>query len=308
MPKGVPKSGFRVRRKGPNAGKPIIPRAMRGHSTIVHLDTSTFPVFKKEVKEETEEEIAARLRDRFGIMESMVRLAIEGDATSIIISGPAGLGKSHTVETLLKEYDPDEENSTIVKGYARATGLYKVAYQNREKGKILVLDDADKIFSDETSLNILKALCDSGTTRRVSWLSEALLIDEENGEPLPKHFEFAGTVIFITNYDFDEMIVAGTKLAPHMQALMSRSHYIDLTMKTPKDYMVRIKQVAQGGMLRAMGLSANEEADVLGWMQEHMEELHKRDLSLRTALKLAMLRRSKPTTWRTFARITCCKE
>jgi hypothetical protein len=51
----------------------------------------------------------------------------------------------------------------------------------------------------------------------VSWLSEARFVSEQDGRELPKTFEFGGSVIFISNYDFDAMIARGHRLAPHLQ-------------------------------------------------------------------------------------------
>ena len=55
--------------------------------------------------------------------------------------------------------------------------------------------------------------------------------------------------MFISNYDFDAMIDRGHKLAPHLQAMVSRAHYLDLAMKSRRDYLVRIRQVVAQGLL-----------------------------------------------------------
>ena len=136
-----------------------------------------------------------------------------------------------------------------MKGYVRATGLVKLLYQYRNAGQVIVFDDADAIFFDDVSLNLLKAVCDTTETRRVSWLSEGSLVDEETAVRIPRNFEFKGTIIFISNYDFDAMIDRGHKLAPHLAALVSRAHYIDLAMKSRRDYLVRIRQVIEEGLL-----------------------------------------------------------
>ena len=81
--------------------------------------------------------------------------------------------------TTLAKWDPTEENHIIIKGYVRALGLYKSLYNYRHAGKVLVFDDADTIFNDETALNILKAVCDTTERRTVSWLSEYKIVDED---------------------------------------------------------------------------------------------------------------------------------
>lgn len=252
---------------------------------------------------ETEVQIEARLAERFEILDLLTEACTVGNARALIVSGPAGLGKSFTVERRLADWDPNEINHTVIKGYVRATGLVKTLYRYREAGQVIVFDDADAIFFDDVSLNLLKAVCDTTERRRVSWLSEGSLIDEESAERLPRSFDFDGTIIFITNYDMDAMIDRGHKLAPHLQALVSRAHYIDLAMKTRRDYLVRIRQVIKQGLLNA--LTPSQQTDVIDFIESNHESL--RELSLRMAIKLGSLRRESGDRWERLARITCCK-
>ena len=253
---------------------------------------------------ESDEEIEARIEERFDILEYLTAESMEGNVRALIVSGPAGLGKSHTVETALAAWDPSEINHKIIKGFAKATGLFKTLYEFRDAGKVIVFDDCDSIFSDETALNMLKAVCDTTERRRVSYLSEAVLRNDE-GDALPNTFEFEGTIIFITNYDFDEIIEKGNKLAPHMAAMMSRAHYVDLAMKSRNDYLVRIKQVIKQGLLTQKGLSDNQMTDVCEFIDSHADRL--RELSLRVALKIADVRKGNKPNWSKIAEVTCCK-
>jgi hypothetical protein len=254
---------------------------------------------------ETDAEIEQKLADRFEILETMTDAAISGDARAVIVSGPAGLGKSFTVEKALAQWDPNAINHKIVKGYIRATGLYKLLYAHRAPGQVLVFDDADEVFLDDTAINLLKAACDSSDRRIISYITEGSLIDEETAERLPKSFQFEGTVIFITNYDFDAMIERGSKLAPHLQALVSRAHYIDMAMKTKRDYLIRIRQVVRAGLLRNNGLDDEAQLDVIDFIEDNQDRL--RELSLRMALKIAAIRRRGSANWKKVARVTCCK-
>lgn len=254
------------------------------------------------VKVETDEEIEQRLTDRFDTISVLTEACIMGDARSLIVSGPAGLGKSYTIQAALEAWDTENKFHTIIKGNVRATGIYKLMYQYRNKGNVIVFDDSDGIFHDEISLNLLKAVCDTTNTRRLSWLTEAMLIDEETGERVPRTFDFEGTVIFITNLSFDDMIMRGHKIAPHLSALISRSHYIDCGMKTKRDYIVRIKQVIGQGMLN--DLTEDQKNDVLDYIDNNKDNL--RELSLRMALKIGSIRKSS-SNWMKLCNVTCCK-
>ena len=286
MPRGVPKAGFRKPRT--NAIKRMLEVAQ------------TAPVVV-----ETDDQIEQKLTDRFEVLGMMTEAALAGDVNAMIVSGPAGLGKSYTVEKALESWDPNGTDHRVIKGYVKATALYKLLYAHRARGQVLVFDDADDVFLDETAINLLKAALDSTERRIISYMTEGSLIDDETAERLPKSFQFEGTVIFITNYDFDGMIDRGNKLAPHLQALVSRAHYVDLAMKTKRDYIVRIRQVVRMGLLQNIGLTDEGQRDVCEFIESNQDRL--RELSLRMALKVGAIRRRNPNNWTKVARITCCR-
>lgn len=277
----------------------VFPRKPKAQKMQAMMNVDSAPV-----RVETDEEVEAKLADRFEVLESMTQLAIDGEVRSLVVSGPAGLGKSWTVEKALETWDPSEQDHTVIRGYVRPTGLFKLLYQHRARGQVVVFDDADSIFYDDTSINLLKAACDTTDRRRISYISEAVLVDEETAERLPKSFDFEGTVIFITNCDFDSMIDRGHKLAPHLAAIVSRSHYVDLAMRTKRDYIVRIRQVIKQGLLADRGLSDTEQHEVAQYVEDNQDKL--RELSLRMALKVASIRR-KGGNWQKVARVTCMK-
>jgi hypothetical protein len=262
------------------------------------------PVVQINKRVETDAEVDARIAERFEVLEDITNAVIKGDSRSLIVSGPAGLGKSFTVEKVMREWDPEEDNHAFIRGYVKATGLYKLLYRYRNRGQVIVFDDADSVFLDDVALNLLKAVADTTERRTVSWLSEATLVSSEDAEVIPHSFEFQGSVVFITNVDFDAQIDRGSKLAPHLNAMMSRSHYVDLTMKTKQDYLVRIKQVVKQGLLSS--LNWHEAADVMRFVDSNSDRL--RELSLRMVIKIANLRRGDKTDkWQRTARVTCLK-
>ena len=253
---------------------------------------------------ETDKQIDKKLKDRFAILKIMTEAAISGDVKSLIISGPAGLGKSFTVEEAIEKWDSSGKNHTIVKGYVKATGLYKTLWENRKKCNIVIFDDSDSIFHDDTTLAMLKAVTDSTEKRRISYLSEFNMVDED-ANVIPRTFQFDGTIIFITNLDFDAIIDRGNKLAPHLEAMVSRSHYIDLAMKTRRDYFIRIKQVVKQGLLKRKGLTNREENKILRFIEQKEDNL--REMSLRVALKLSDIIKKHPRQFETIARVTVTK-
>jgi len=284
MPRGVPKAGFRNR--GSDIERLAAIKVQYNKPTVV----------------ETEEQIELRLAERFEILDVLTEACIVGNSRALIVSGAPGIGKSFGVEKILKDHDPSGESYEIVRGYTRATGLIKLLYRYRHDGNIIVFDDADSAVNDDIALNLLKAVADTTDRRIVSWLSEGTLIDEETAERVPRSFEFNGSVIFLTNLDFEGMVNKNHKLSPHLQALMSRSHYLDLSMKSKKDYLVRIRQVLKQGMLS--NLSFSERSDVITFIEKNYEQM--RELSLRACVKLGSLRKSSDR-WESIARVTMLK-
>ena len=228
-----------------------------------------------------------------------------GTVRAMIVSGPAGVGKSYGITSQLQkagmfEAMKNEVRWEVVKGATSAIGLYKKLYQYSDAGNVLVFDDCDAVLYDDLSLNILKAALDSGKKRIIQWNTESRTLNQEG---IPDKFEFKGSVIFVTNIKFD--FVKSKKLQDHLGALMSRCHYIDLTLDTVRDKMLRIKQVLGNGMLDGYKLPVDKDQarlDIIEYLEANITQL--RELSLRTALKLADLRVLNGDRWRVLADTT----
>lgn len=268
-------------------------------------DESEYP--KIDIVDETDEQIEKRIDERFAAIDSCVRSVALGNIKSLILSGKPGIGKTHEVTKTLQELDDQSQcNFVFVSGRTKPTGLYKLLYDNRFPDSVLVLDDIDSALAEEDSLNILKKACDLRETRKISWLSELKMVSEEDGAEIPKSFEYEGSIIFITNKDFDSLMRKDSKLSPHLEALISRSLYISLGVNNTRDILIRIKQVLNRGMLESKGFS-NEEQDIIyQFVVDNCDRLW--EVSLRMVEKLAIVYRSNPDNWKSIAEITCFKK
>ena len=259
------------------------------------------------LKVETDEEIMARIEDRFEILNEMTRATVNGDVRAMVVVGPPGVGKSYGVEHelsqagILDDLANRPRSYEVVKGAMTSIGLYCKLYEYSEKNKVLVFDDCDSVLMDDLSLNILKAALDSSKKRTIHWNADSHKLRNEG---VPNKFDFRGSVIFITNIKFDN--VRSAKLKDHLDALMSRCHYLDLTLDTMRDKFLRIKQIARtGGLFREYGMDQTGEDEIITFMQEKQTRL--REMSLRMAIKLADLRRMSPGRWMSIAENTCMK-
>lgn len=258
---------------------------------------------------ETDEEIMSRLANRFEILEDMTRAVKKGDVRSMIVTGPPGVGKSFGVEKVLAKHDvfADVANDSklkkyeVVKGAMSAIGLYKKLYEFSDKKSILVFDDCDSVLLDDLSLNILKAALDSGKKRMIHWNTDSRSLSQEG---VPQSFEFKGGAIFITNIKFDH--VRSKKLRDHLEALESRCHYLDLTIDTEREKLLRIKQVVRDAdMLSAYELSDEAKVEVVDFIINNSKRM--RELSLRMVLKVADIRVSMPAKWQSVVEVTCMR-
>ena len=277
---------------------------------FVHADEYTGVVKTKTAdttSKQTDEERIADIGARFEMLDDMTKAVLNGDIRAVIVSGPPGVGKSYTVEgqieraNMFANISNTKPKHEVVKGSASAIGLYKKLYEYSDENSVLVFDDCDSILFDDVSLNLLKGALDSGKSRKISWLSESRVLKQED---IPTSFQFKGSVIFITNLKFDQ--VKSQRLKDHLEALQSRCHYLDLTLDTMRDKILRIRQIAkQGAMFEDLGISEIGQEIIIDFLDTNQNKM--REMSLRMAIKVAQLYKSFPNTWENMAKTTCMK-
>lgn len=250
-----------------------------------------------------------RLRDSFSVLETMTESVAAGEITGLVVYGPAGVGKTYNIIKRLEDFNSHMEdlvegfgiNYEMYKGYMTTIALYKLLYKFRHEGNVLVLDDIDTVFGDLESLNLLKAALDTTDVREVSYNAESNAL---NSEGIPKKFQFNGSIILATNINFEK---ARGKLRPHLDAIVSRCHYLDLSIETDEDKFMWLYEIAiNKGMLVKNGLSEKQAIEVVNFINNHKAKM--RELSLRMVLKVADLYKAHGSKWKTMAKITCMKD
>jgi len=254
-------------------------------------------VAREPSKVETDKELDLRIRSMYANMELLTKSVGDGITTSMIISGAAGVGKSYTVKKVLE--DNSQTTVQFVRGYVKATGIFKLLWENRSSHQTIVFDDCDSVFEDAVALNLLKAALELAKRRRICWMSEKEFVDEDGGQ-IPNYFDYEGQIIFLTNIDFHELISKGNKNAPHLSALESRSIYLDLQVRTNREKMMRITQVvSESPILEDRGIYDDDEKLLMAYLNKNVSNL--RECSLRTVEKLAALYLASPTKWLSLA-------
>ena len=256
----------------------------------------------------TDKEIADELTETFEIVGEMTEATAKGVVKGLIISGPAGIGKSHTVETtlintigIIAKLQGENPKYDTVKGKLTPIMLYCTLYRYSTPGSVLVLDDADGILYDEECLNMLKAVLDTKKVRRVHWGSNSHILEKEG---VPSSFDFQGGVIFLTNIKWDK--ARSERIANHLSAIMSRTHYLDVQIDTMRERVIHITNtVMNTDMLDEYNFTKADIQEIMDYMMANLQRLS--NVDLRTVLKCADMKMAMPENWTKFADRSLCK-
>jgi hypothetical protein len=272
MPRGVPKAGFRnTKKRMAQAADTVVSKAVESRFSI---------------------------NQRFGFVADMVAMLAKGDQASVVVSGPGGLGKSHTVTaalesagltdvTVLDEFQVGSVIDTaksyrVIKGYSTPKGLYRTLYENKDG--VVVFDDCDSVLKDPVSLNLLKAALDSYDRRIISWRAD--MRDEE----LPQSFEFKGRIIFISNLPSEALD----------QAIISRSMAVDLSMTAVQKIERMQFLLDQPNFMPDYSKTYKQDAlNLIDALRDSVKEL-----SLRTLIQVTKIRKSAGAKWKDLAEYT----
>lgn len=269
----------------------------------------------------TDAEVINEVLERFNVLRKLAKGIGERKVKSLILSGAAGIGKTYTLTKILElmqHQSAGTENETRFKkssGYITTAELYRLLYEYRHAGDVLMLDDTDNVFYDDDSLNILKAVLDTVEHRIVSYRVRNTVVDaselteEDTTDEVPNEFEFNGSIVFVTNIDFHAFLDAGrNRVTPHISALLNRTLYLDMALHTGRAIALWMQYMMQRqNMLQAPehGMTEEQSAAIFEYITANFERIYKP--SLRTAVKLAELVRLDSEDWRIMANVVIRK-
>lgn len=257
----------------------------------------------------------------FGSLAALTKLVVKNINKSLLIYGGPGTGKTHTVTEVIKEGGLVKNKDWFhIKGKVTTKSLYQTLFMHREKA-LIVFDDADSVFANEDSANILKAALDSYDERVISWISpqtqnvsrftdsmkrelnkeldkrlaESPLdddeIDEETGKPIkkkplkfPSEFKYDGRIIFISNLPENKLD----------SAVLSRSFKIDMTLNDEQMFQ-RMEEVVD--KLGGDELTREEKLDTLRILRKRNKLGLLTNPNMRTAVAAFKIRASGLPNW-----------
>jgi hypothetical protein len=123
-----------------------------------------------------------------------------GELGLVLLLGRHGTGKSEGVKRALGIGQRSESDETAapgrdvlyVEGHMQPYGLYASLWEKRNCP--VVLDDLDKLYADANCVRLLKPLCNTQRTKRLSWLTKLT----QNAD-VPQTFTTSSSVILIAN-------------------------------------------------------------------------------------------------------------
>lgn len=226
------------------------------------------------------------INTRFHYLEELVKVVATTPATSMLITGQGGLGKSYTVLQVLDSLSFEEDHDyVLVRGFVSPRGLFKLLYKHSDK--LVIFDDTDSVLKNPVALNLLKSALDTTRSRRINWTTN----NSEDGEldhDIPGRFDFEGKIIFISNMHVDKID----------RAVRSRAMVVDLEMT--KNEVIERMRAFLPGFQPEIDMSAKIEAvDLIDEMKDKIGETF---LTLRTLIQVINLRLTKPENWRELSR------
>jgi hypothetical protein len=236
------------------------------------------------------------ITERFGFVEQMVQMVSSRTMASAIVSGPGGLGKTHTVLQSLRKVGLTDvtdmadfevgarvnrsRSFRVIKGFSTAKGLFRSLQEGN--GMTLVFDDCDSVLKDPVALNLLKGALDSYSDRWISWNAD--LKDDD----LDRTFKFTGSIIFITNRSLNDID----------QAIRTRAMCVDLTM-TAAQKLERMTTIASSAEFMPEATEM-EKAEALELLKSFVDSVE--TLSLRSLIQVVKIRQTAGDNWKNFAR------
>ena len=186
-------------------------------------------------------------------LETYAEKFAEGHFGLLILVGGAGLAKSQIMKRALGK------RALTIEGSASAWGMYQALWQNR--GKLVLIDDVDELYRDQSSVRLLKCLCQTDATKSVAWYTGAT---DQSG--IPRQFETTSKVCIIAN--------EWKELSKNVAAVQNRGHLL-FFQPTPEEVHQKTAEWYW-------------DKEIFAWVGHHLPQLPK--LSMREYVRAAELK------------------
>lgn len=238
-------------------------------------------------------------------MTSVFVTNLDAVSRGLMVSGDAGMGKTHYVTKAFEETDT-QDNVMHVKGSSvTAAALFCLLYFNREKGQVLVLDDVDVMHKGAAEVSAILDMFKGATeptkgSRMIGWhrASPNPLMVANN---VPQEFDFQGSIVWITN---DKVEDIRKKAKGHWNAISSRFTQVEAWFEEHEKIAYTLHLIEEVDILgknctvKEGGFPEDVINDTIDYLHDNYTQLQ--DITPRVAIKIADIRQMFPDEWKMF--------
>lgn len=216
------------------------------------------------------------LQKHYWKLERIIDTLVDGDVASMILLGPAGMGKTFTTIQHLAVRDVE---FSFHNGNISALEMYHILYANREK-RIVIFDDTQALLHNKSAMSILLSALYSPTGRRIlEWRTTSKKLKA------PPIFEFKSKIVFIAN-----------ALPSDCEPLVSRcfKFNLDFTREEMLEIMLEIAKMPSG-------LKKAERFAIVDFIRDN-SDISTKDVDLRLQKKVELVFRHNRDKWQELAK------
>lgn len=248
---------------------------------------------KLEPKLHNTAEIRSALDEHYEMLGDLVE-GVAKNHFHLVVNGPTGSGKTEFVKSVLKAHA--KRTPHFNSGSLSAVMLFKLLFENRRSGSVLVIDDTDSIFSCVEAIEILKAALDTQQGKTIEWNKYSTVLQKEG---VPTSFKFEGRVIIITNTAVNRtQDTAKNKRDKLLLPLWSRVTYFAAGLPNRAWEVEAIRMFADAGQIRCFGEHKIPKAvreEIIDFVSDNADSWL--DLNFRMVSQLCALFKSNKAKW-----------
>tara|TARA_R110000737_G_scaffold328863_1_gene343720 strand:+ start:65 stop:865 length:801 start_codon:yes stop_codon:yes gene_type:complete len=250
--------------------------------------------------------IVKRVVERFETIQQVAKVFVTSNSAQkgLLISGDAGMGKSHYVKQAFIETESTDRVDYCKSRSFTAAAMYAKLWENRNPGDVVVFDDCS--LSSMTGENFRKltdffkgALELTSGPRMLGYEAAAQnQLFKDLG--VEREFDFQGSIIWITNTKFDKL---ASKFGDHWEAIERRFIPVGISLTKEEKYMYTNHLIESVEMLgencdaKEGGYSDKIIEDTLDFLADNYNNF--KDITPGVALKIADTMDQFPTMYTT---------
>jgi hypothetical protein len=250
--------------------------------------------------------IVKRVVDRFKTIQQISEIFVTGNSVQrgLLISGDAGMGKSHFVREAFLSTNTDNRVDYQKSKSFTAPALYAKLWENRNPGDVVVFDDCSLESMNGESFrkwtDWIKGALENTKAARIIGYETAATNQHFRDLGVEREFDFQGSIIWITNTRLDGL---KKKFGDHWEAVDSRFISTEVFLTKEEKYMYTTYLIEDCGMLsencdaRENGFSQEIIDATLEFMSDKYSDF--KDITPRVAIKIADTMDQFPTMWQT---------